>query len=242
MEEKTYPFEVKSLNEEGVFEGHAAIFNTPDLLNEIVEPKAFAKSTKENKVFPLLWYHDPRIPLGIARVEPDEKGLKVNGEFDLNVQAAREKHSLMKKKAIRGLSFGFNTIKDTWKDGMRYLKEVKLFEISPCTFQAHPDALVMNVKSLLEIKSFDEALKSTKGALAYFMEIKSGKMISAANLKLINNAVEALVVILKKLEPSADTQDEGKGLYSSIIEGLEKQENKPHGHLFGSTIETLEQI
>ncbi|UCD58009.1 MAG: HK97 family phage prohead protease, partial [Candidatus Hydrogenedentota bacterium] len=103
---------------------------------------------------PLLWYHDSRNPLGTAELEVDDKGLKVKGEFDLNVQAAREKHSLMKKKAIKGLSFGFRTIKDVWDGTTRILKELKLFEISPVTFQMHPDALVTSVKQWSEEKPY----------------------------------------------------------------------------------------
>lgn len=147
MEEKTFPFEIKALTEEGTFEGYAAIFDKPDALGEVIEKGAFTKTLKESKTRPLLWYHDPQNPLGTVELEVDDKGLKVLGEFDLNVQAAREKYSLMKKKAIKGLSFGFKTIKDLWDDTTRRLKEIKLFEVSPVTFQAHPDALVMNVKN-----------------------------------------------------------------------------------------------
>lgn len=154
MEEKTFPFEIKALTEEGTFEGYAAIFDKADAMGEVIEPGAFNKSIKGKKEFPLLWYHDPRNPIGTAAVEVDDKGLKVSGKFDLNVQAAREKHSLMKSKAIKGLSFGFNTVKDLWNGATRILKEVKLFEISPVTFGAHEKALVMAVKQWAEEKPF----------------------------------------------------------------------------------------
>lgn len=182
MEEKTFPFEIKSLSDEGTFEGYAAIFDTPDALGEVIEKGAFNKTLKEGKTRPILWYHDPRNPLGIVELEVDGKGLKVKGEFDLNVQSAREKHSLMKKKAIKGLSFGFNTIKDFWDGTIRRLKEVKLFEVSPVTFYAHPDALVTAVKQWEEEKPypnehsarlkspglFDEkTYKRTKGGTIY---------------------------------------------------------------------------
>lgn len=154
MEEKTFPFELKAITEEGTFEGYAAIFGKPDVFGEVIEKGAFNKTLKEGKTRPLLWYHDPRNPLGTVELEVDDKGLKVKGEFDLNVQAAKEKHSLMKKKAIKGLSFGFKTIKDLWDGTTRILKEVKLFEISPVTFQAHPDALVTAVKQWDEEKPY----------------------------------------------------------------------------------------
>lgn len=152
LETKTFPFEVKAVTDEGTFEGYAAIFGKPDAYGEVIEKNAFNKTLKEGKSRPLLWYHDPRNPLGTAELEIDDKGLKVTGAFDLNVQAAREKHSLMKKKAIKGLSFGFKTVRDLWDGSTRILKELKLFEISPVTFGMHPEALVTGVKQWAEEK------------------------------------------------------------------------------------------
>lgn len=154
MEEKTFPFEIKAVTEEGTFEGYAAVFGTADAFNEIIDSGAFTKTVKEGKPYPMLWYHDPQQPLGIAMLSIDQKGLKVKGELNLEVQAAREKHALMKQKAIRGLSFGFKTVKDTWEGARRVLKEVKLYEISPCTFGAHPRALVTSVKQWEEQKPY----------------------------------------------------------------------------------------
>jgi HK97 family phage prohead protease len=154
MEEKTFPFEINALTDEGTFEGYAAIFDTPDAMGEVVERGAFTKTLQEGKTRPMCWYHDTRQPMGIVELSVDEKGLKVKGEFDLNVQIAREKHSLMKKKAIRGISFGFKTIKDAWEGTTRRLKEIKLFEVSPVTFGAHPEALVTSVKQWTEEKPY----------------------------------------------------------------------------------------
>lgn len=324
MEEKTFPFEIKNVTDEGTFEGYAAVFNKPDVMGEIIEPGAFTKTLKEGKSRPMLWYHDPREPLGLADLKADDKGLHVAGAFDLNVQIAREKHSLMKMKAIRGLSFGFKTVIDLWDKAKRILKEVKLYEISPCTFQMHPGALITSVKQWDEQKPFpnehsarlkepgqfddktfrrtpdgaiygskkvpataaviwgklkgaakpsdnpipqsirfptdnwtvaqakawlkdnnvkyirfEAASKSLEGAIEFLEETKSGKVISTANLKLLNNAIKVLVELLQAAEPSKDTQGKGKSLFSSVIERLET-EDKPQVHLFGSTIKILE--
>jgi len=324
LEEKTFPFEIKALTEEGQFEGYAAVFGSKDALNEIIEPGAFTKTLKEQRQFTMLWYHDPRDPIGIVDVEQDGKGLKIKGQLNLEVQSAKEKYALMKQKAIRGLSFGFKTIVDLWDKQIRYLKEIKLYEISPVTFGAHPEALISNVKQWAEekpypnehsarIKSpdlfdketfrrtpdgtiygskkvpataaviwgklkgaakpsdnpipqairfptknwtvaqakkwlkdnnikyekFEAASKSFEGAIEFLEEFKSGRVISAVNMKRINNALAALMELLKATEPSGDTQGGKKSLFSSVIEGLET-EDKPQEHLFGSTIKTLE--
>jgi len=152
-EQKTFSFEIKSITEKGQFEGYAAIFGKKDALNEIIEPGAFTKTLKEKRQYPLLWYHDPQDPIGVAEVEEDEKGLKIIGQLNLDVQSAREKYSLMKQKAIRGLSFGFKTVKDKMDGIIRRLKEIKLYEISPVTFGAHPEALISNIKQRNEKKS-----------------------------------------------------------------------------------------
>lgn len=237
LEEKTFPLEIEELTEEGQFEGYAAIFGKPDLIGETIEQGAFTKTLKEKDFFPMCWYHNPTDPIGIVYLVEDSKGLKVKGELNLKVQSAREKYELMKQKAIRGLSFGFKTVKDLWQGPSRFLKEVRLYEVSPCTFPAHPKALISAVK-----QEFGRIPQSIEGAVEYLEnELKSGRMISAANLKLINNAVEALVVILKKLEPLKDTQDDKKNLISPIIEALETAD-KPPEHLFDEAIKALEEI
>jgi len=238
FEDITFPFEVKAVTEEGHFEGYAAIFNRPDLHKEIIEPGAFTKTLQEGKTRPVLWYHNPMIPLGVTEVEADKKGLKVNGQLNMDVQAAREKRSLMQQGAIRGLSFGFKTIIDLWQDAKRILKEIKLYEISPVTFQMHPAALISAVKSAGP-EAIEAAVKELQGNVKYISEYKAGKTISADNLKLINSAIKALLALAKVAEPSKDTQDEGKSIFHSVIGGLET-ENKPRMHLFGSTINTLE--
>jgi len=322
-EEKTFPFEIKALTEEGTFEGYAAIFNKPDAMNEVIEPGAFTKTLKEGKSRPLLWYHDARNPIGLAELSVDEKGLKVMGELCLEVQRAVELRALMKKKIIRGLSFGFKTLKDVWNGpNQRILKEVKLYEVSPVTFQAHPAALISAVKQWdeqkpyenehsarikspnlfdaetfrrkadgtiygkikvpaaaaviwgklkehnkpadnpipqairfptkdwtvvkakkwlkdnnVEYERFEPASKSLEGTLEFLEEIKEGRVISTVNLKLINNAVVALVALLAASEPPKGTQkDGGKGLIPESI-GRLGQEGKPQPHFYLEGIE-----
>ena len=60
----------------------------------------------------------------------------------------------MKTKVIKGLSFGFKTVRDLWDGTTRILKELKLFEISPVTFGMHPQAVITSVKQWDEQKPF----------------------------------------------------------------------------------------
>lgn len=134
--------------EEGKFGGYASVWDVQDSYGDIVERGAFKKTLKENKQFPMLWSHDVFQPMGIIKATEDDKGLAVEGFLNMDVQLAREKRSLMVQKAINGLSIGFQTIKDRIDAAARRLKEVRLFEISPCVFQACPGSLIDEVKSL----------------------------------------------------------------------------------------------
>ena len=150
MEKKDFKFAVDSIDAEaGTFTGYASTFGEVDLVGDIVVRGAFKKTLSEKARFPLNWVHDSAHPLGIVRMDEDRRGLKVDGELNMDVQSAREKRSLMKQGAITGLSIGYDVIKDDHDKvtGARLLKELKLYEISLCEFPACPSAQVLTVKA-----------------------------------------------------------------------------------------------
>lgn len=175
METKDLRFKLFDINEsEGVFKGYASIFDVIDSYNEIVERGAFKNTLRESDgKFPLCWFHKVNEPLGIVYAREDPGGLWVEGHLNLDVQAAREKRSLMKQGAVKGLSIGFKTIKDQWDKDIRRLTEIKLFEVSPITlnFQACPGAEIEDVKQ----DAFLELLDKYQAGL---LELKSLVMAS----------------------------------------------------------------
>lgn len=158
LERKVINFEIKAVDEEtGVFEGYAATFsNKPDSYGDIIDPGAFKKSLKEGgKRVKILWNHNVLEPIGKPQeMAEDENGLKVKGKLSLGVQRAREVLSLMKDKVITEMSIGYDTMKDEVKDGIRHLKEVRLWDVSPVAFAANPEALIMAVKEGVEYKPY----------------------------------------------------------------------------------------
>jgi len=151
LETKDFKFTLDKLDEEkGTFTGYASVFGVVDSYGDIVDKGAFKKTLKERKAFPILWSHNIMEPLGIVQLSEDETGLRIDkGELNLDVQRAREIRSLMKQLAVEGISIGYQTIKDAVdKDTKaRHLKEVKLWEISPCVFPACVEATVDEIKS-----------------------------------------------------------------------------------------------
>ena len=154
MEKKTFKFDLKELNEDGTFEGYASTFNKVDHGNDLIEPGAFKKTLKENKQFPVHWYHNVLEPVGGIHGEEDDKGLSVKGYLVLEVQRAKELYALMRKKVVNQLSIGYDVIKKSWdaSTGIRKLKEIKLWEISIVTFGMDQEAFITDVK--MQVKPF----------------------------------------------------------------------------------------
>lgn len=151
------PLHIKALNEDGSFSGHASIFGNVDSQNEVVERGAFKDIVKnsDGKVV-VLWQHSTRDPIGVADVCEDAKGLAFEGSLVLEDPTARKARAHMLAKSARGMSIGFDTIKDEIRDGVRYLKELKLYEISVVTFGANTLAGVDFVKSLPNFETIRE--------------------------------------------------------------------------------------
>lgn len=158
---KSFPFKIQSVDQQGEFEGYASAFGNVDLGNDVVVAGAFAKTLLESQggKIPILDHHDPAKQIGWnLGAREDGRGLFVRGKLDLNVQLARERHSLMRMASAvggrTGLSIGYQTVKsepDKTRPKVRRLKEVKLFEYSLVVFPMNPEAAVTRVKMQKEM-------------------------------------------------------------------------------------------
>jgi uncharacterized protein len=162
----TAPFEFKAVGDDGTFSGYGSVFGTKDSYGDVVEPGAFKDSLSawaaKGKMPKMLWQHRSDSPIGVwTAMSEDSKGLAVEGRLILDVQQAREAHSLMKAGALDGLSIGYVTVSDGWdKDTQtNRLKAVDLWEVSPVTFGANPDALIESVKSITTIRELEQHLR-----------------------------------------------------------------------------------
>ena len=161
------PFEVKdgSMNEDGTFEGYGSMFGgEPDSYNDIVVRGAFKDSVeaggRNGSGVAMLWQHDSHQPIGKwISIQEDRKGLHVIGKLTRGVQKADEAYLLIRDKALKGLSIGYEVedyriVDDKEKNKrIRYLKKVNLWEISPVTFPALTRAQITGVKAIEEAKN-----------------------------------------------------------------------------------------
>jgi len=125
--------------------GHAAVFNTLSPLNfgfrEKIEPGAFADDVDGDVL--AFWNHNSDIVLGrtpdTLRLSEDDVGLA----FEIDPPASRaDLIENIERKEVRGTSFGFQTIEDSWEkvDGVdiRTLIKVRLLEVSPTPMPWYP--------------------------------------------------------------------------------------------------------
>jgi len=131
--------------------GHAAVFNSETDLGwfrERIAPGAFTESIGKDDVR-ALFNHDENFILGRNKagtltMREDEQGLYV--EIDPpDTQVARDLVTSIERGDISQMSFGFQTIKDSWETeenaakDLRTLEKVKLWDVSPVTFPAYQE-------------------------------------------------------------------------------------------------------
>ena len=145
--------EIKEISADGSFTGMLSVYNVIDLGKDLVEPGAFTKTIKDhgNEV-PMLWQHKPDVPIGTLTLEDGSDALYVKGQLLMELPEAKKAYLLIKARIVRGLSIGFDTVKEVLDGGIRRLKELRLYEGSIVTFPMNEAAQITSVKHLAERK------------------------------------------------------------------------------------------
>ena len=162
--------ETKAFGDSGSFEGYASIFGNVDLGGDVIERGAFKEIVKgRNGMVKILNQHSSRDPIGVAEVRQDDKGLQFKGQLILEAASARSAYALMKGGALDGMSIGYDVLEGGAKileSGIRQLKALKLWEISPVTFGMNPLAGIESVKAAAQIttiREFEDFLRDAGG-------------------------------------------------------------------------------
>jgi hypothetical protein len=145
--------DLKSVADDGRFEGYASVFGREDLGRDVIAPGAFRETLARRGAegVRLLFQHDPGEPIGVwEHLAEDGRGLYAKGRLMPDVARSREVLSLMRAGAIDGLSIGFKAEKGRRdpRTGIRRLEKVDLWEISVVTFPMLPEARIRTVKTL----------------------------------------------------------------------------------------------
>jgi HK97 family phage prohead protease len=156
MQRLEFALDVKSLGEDGIFEGYASVFGNRDEGGDIVERGAFAVSlrAKGAKGVKMLADHDLTKRIGVwEEMAEDDRGLRVRGRLLTEKSIGRDAYIDLKAGALDGLSIGYRVKSDAY-DGRRrarLLKELDLVEVSLVGFPMNNLARTDLVKSLTDI-------------------------------------------------------------------------------------------
>lgn len=137
-------------NESWTFDGYAVTWGTIDSYNSTFRKGAFKKTISERgDRIKVLWNHNSDEPIGkIVEIHEDKKGLFVKALLTEGVAKANDVYRNLLAGVINTLSFGFIPLqKKTTKDGVLEITEVKLFEVSPVTFEANETAVITDVRN-----------------------------------------------------------------------------------------------
>ena len=160
-ETKVFHFEVKEVKqitrngvEVGIVEGLGSTFDL-DRGDDIILPGAFtetlARHRETNRPVRMLFQHWTDNLIGgfpIDQVRETEKGLEIVGEINLLPGHKGEwAYSLAKQGVLTDFSIGFRVKDEEFKDGIRIIKRLELFEISLVAEPMNPNAVVTAVKS-----------------------------------------------------------------------------------------------
>lgn len=129
------------------FAGYAAVFNKLDNGGDVIRPGAFTKALQAGQSVPLLWQHRSGDVIGrIERIEEDGRGLRVIGSLSDDAQGSRVA-SLLQRRGVDGLSFGYRVRSAERRQGYRELKDLDLVEVSIVSRPMQPLARVHAVES-----------------------------------------------------------------------------------------------
>ncbi len=205
-----------------------------ELIPTVIHKGAFAKTLAENgQRIKILYQHEDNFPIGkpIALAETDT-GLEIEAWLDREQRPqGMNPYSLLKNGIVDEQSIGFVAVKTEYdfdeqsRPIRRHLREVKLDEISLVTWGANSASKVTEVQSrapgdetimrrFVEIfrQSDESAANLLAGVIWVFAEQHAGKVLSAKNKQLVEDAIVALKALIAAAEPppadDSDKEDE----------------------------------
>lgn len=155
------------------FEGYASVFGSVDAVGDTVLPGAY-KNTLQDRERPIRLRDNHYGPVigKFTDIFEDETGLFVKGELTPGHSVAMDRYASMKHGAIDSMSIGYQIPKGGayMENGIRYLKEINLFEVSIVEEPAEIGAKIQSVKNAMtaiegmeDLKEFERFLREAGG-------------------------------------------------------------------------------
>ncbi|QDP60624.1 MAG: putative prohead protease [Prokaryotic dsDNA virus sp.] len=145
-----------SFNEEtGQVKAVFSVFNEVDSDNDVVLPKSI-RSGYGDKGVVMVWGHDWKNIIGKGKIVQDEEKAIFEGNFNMKTEAGREAYETVKAmEDLQQWSFGFEvhdsengmfTKSNGDQQEVRFLKDVKVWEVSPVLVGANQNTHTVAIK------------------------------------------------------------------------------------------------
>lgn len=169
-----------------------------------------------------------RTSAGDLRLSVDAVGLVADADLDQELSYVRDLTRNLEKRRITGMSFGFMVKRDNWSTveittqdekgadfttqaDLRTIEAVDLVEVSAVTFPAYDatDAALRAIRScpaMLDkraemVRGADLNRKKIGRALDLMRELRAGKMLSQANMDLLQSVLDSLAAADQAIDP-----------------------------------------
>ena len=183
MDKKEYKGkDLLSFNEEtGQVKAVFSVFNEVDSDNDVVLPRSI-RSGYGDKGVVMVWGHDWKHIIGKGKIVQDDDKATFEGKFNMNTEAGREAYETVKAMDdLQQWSFGFevhDSEKGMFTKGngeeqeVRFLKDVKVWEVSPVLVGANQNTHTVGIKEQTQ-KDLDEEVKedSKKSGMSFVEEV-----------------------------------------------------------------------
>lgn len=209
----------------GIVTGYGSIFGNVDSDGDIMAKGCYTKTLQENgSRVKYCWQHDIWQPIGsFNSLVEDETGLKFEAVIP-PTRLGKDALILMKNGVINENSVGFGIVKaDYNSDGIRIIREVKLYEISCVTLAANPLALITDAKGEAKFEAISAKIDNINKVLKkQDISDELGYALEADLLKL-----KAMVNAMSTLPSVEDTKsEEPKVELSEVFKYLNTNFNK----------------
>lgn len=221
LEHKTFPLVLKA-ETPGAIQAVFSTLNVIDKDGDVTLPGAFASGEAVNIS---AWGHNwGDLPSGDGKIGEQGSDVVFDGAFYLDTPQGDATYKTLKQRFERGMtqewSYGFNVLEASFGqfDGqdVRFLKKLKVFEVSPVMVGAGENTRTLGVKGM----SFVDHGEEVATALTAFVErtksradfrAKEGRVLSAANRTRLAALVETMHSAREELAALLEATDPEKG-------------------------------
>ena len=228
---------------------YALAFNNVDSYGDVILPTAldnFIKSEGFNRMH-LCYQHKRDIVIGVIKEAGiDEKGMWIDADI-LPTTDGKDVQMLIKAGAVREFSIGYwvNKCRYERRDGYNYdirvLEDIGIIEVSPVTFAANPEAVLIDAKN--EEREVEEKTIKNQDMENKELEMKQAFESAQKEIKAAKDAVSSMTAELKSANETINEQknqinnlDESVKAQQAVIESMQKMMKENKTVTFGDAV------